>query len=269
MKKHLFIALTLFAIAAITSSCSDDKDSPDTPPVGDEWIDPTFAQVLQERGYITDASKVTPADVADIDKIDVSGEYQNPGNITSLRGIEYFTKLESLFCYYNKILQLDLSKNTELTLLRCYTNQISQLDLTKNTELTDLDCSNNQISQLDLSKNTELRNLSCSNNPISQLDFSKNTKLTSLHCNYNQISRLDISKNTELRNLRCYNNQISQLDITNNTKLKSFDCSGNPGRNNVLEVKAWFDNASIPSYFTVGTWGYNGTTVSIRYINAR
>ena len=248
MKKHLFIALTLFAIAAITSSCSDDKDSPDTPPVGDEWIDPTFAQVLQERGYITDASKVTPADVADIDKIDVSGEYQNPGNITSLRGIEYFTKLESLFCYYNKILQLDLSKNTELTLLRCYTNQISQLDLTKNTELTDLDCSNNQISQLDISKNTELIFLSCYNN---------------------QISRLDISKNTELRNLRCYNNQISQLDITNNTKLKSFDCSGNPGRNNVLEVKAWFDNASIPSYFTVGTWGYNGTTVSIRYINAR
>lgn len=248
MKKHLFIALTLFAIAAITSSCSDDKDSPDTPPVGDEWIDPTFAQVLQECGYITDATKVIPADVADIYKIDVSGEYENPGNITSLRGIEYFTKLKIIICNYNQISKLDLSKNTELTELRCSSNQISQLDLSKNTKLTYLWCNKNQISQLDLSKNTELTNLVCFNNQISQLDLSKNTELIYLHCD---------------------NNQISQLDITTNTKLEYFQCAWNPGRNNVLEVKAWFDNASIPSGFTAKPWDYYGTSVSIRYINAR
>ena len=45
-------------------------------------------------------------------------------NIANLRGIEYFTMLETLYCYNNQLTALDVSKNTELKYLSCYSNQI-------------------------------------------------------------------------------------------------------------------------------------------------
>ena len=45
-------------------------------------------------------------------------------NITSLKGIEYFTAMTKLYCYNNQLATLDLSKNEALTRLECYGNQI-------------------------------------------------------------------------------------------------------------------------------------------------
>ena len=56
-------------------------------------------------------------------------------NITSLKGIEYFTYLTKLYCYNNKLTSLDVSKNTALRTLRCYFNELSSLDVTKNIAL--------------------------------------------------------------------------------------------------------------------------------------
>ncbi len=118
-------------------ACSEDKE--DGPlPVGDEWIDPVFAQVLQERGYIADAKTVTPLDVADIKVIDVSG-----GAIKSLRGISHFTNLCYLDCAYNQLDAIDVTKNKALIELYCYINELTSLDVSKNTALTMLSCGRN------------------------------------------------------------------------------------------------------------------------------
>lgn len=45
-------------------------------------------------------------------------------NITSLKGIEYFTAMTQLYCYNNQLATLDLSKNEALTRLECYGNKI-------------------------------------------------------------------------------------------------------------------------------------------------
>ena len=62
-------------------------------------------------------------------------------SIKSLKGIEYFTKLNSLKCYNNQLNSLDVSKNTSLTKLYCYSNQLTSLDVSGCTSLTILDCS--------------------------------------------------------------------------------------------------------------------------------
>ena len=74
--------------------------------------------------------------------------------ITSLRGIEFFTRLTSLSCGYNQLTELDVSNNTALTYFSCYSNQLTELDVSNNTALTSLGCGSNQLTELDVSNNT-------------------------------------------------------------------------------------------------------------------
>ena len=148
-------------------------------------------------------------------------------NITSLKGIEYFTSLCSLNVHGNQLTALDLSKNTALTELYCYDNQLTALDVSGSTALTELYCSCNQLTALDVSKNTALTELECYGNQLTALDVSKNTALEWLHCGANQLTALDVSKNTALERLYCYDNQLTALDVSKNTALKWLDCCGN------------------------------------------
>lgn len=56
--------------------------------------------------------------------------------ISNLKGIEYFSNLETLDCSGNQLTSLDLSSNTALTHLECANNQLTSLDLSNNTALT-------------------------------------------------------------------------------------------------------------------------------------
>ena len=48
-------------------------------------------------------------------------------NIADLTGIEAFTALTDLYCYYNQLTSLDVSQNTALTLMWCDYNQLTTL----------------------------------------------------------------------------------------------------------------------------------------------
>ena len=65
--------------------------------------------------------------------------------IGSLKGIEYFTSLTDLYCSWNSVKSLDLSKNTKLKNLECAHCGLTTLDLSQNTALKFLDCSLNSI----------------------------------------------------------------------------------------------------------------------------
>lgn len=93
-------------------------------------FDPGFAAVLQGRDYISDARRITRADVKGITKLNVWNE-----GLASLKGIEYFTSLTQLLCFDNQLTTLDVSKNTALTALDCSENQLTSLDVSKNTAL--------------------------------------------------------------------------------------------------------------------------------------
>jgi len=169
-------------------------------------------------------------------------------NIADLTGIEAFVNLTELYCHSNKLISLDVSKNTKLTDFYCHMNQLTALDISKNTELTNMLCSFNQISSLDISKNTKLKTFFtndnlltsidvsantdliefvCDNNQIISIDISNNTKLTYLGCAYNKLDVLNVSILTSLTGLVCNDNNLITLDVSNNTSLATLDCSAN------------------------------------------
>ena len=128
---------------------------------------------LYVSGIIDDGDGVlTRAECASVGFIDVSGR-----NISTLKGIEYFTELWSLYCSNNNLSSLDLSKNTELRELRCDNNKLTSLNISQSENLTDLICYNNKLTSLNISNNTGLNSLSCNHNPIDKLDIRNNQNL--------------------------------------------------------------------------------------------
>ena len=169
-------------------------------------------------------------------------------NISSLKGIENFKKLQHLDCSGNQLTTLDVSANTALTELYCYENQLTKLDVSNNTALQYLNCDGNQLTALNVGNNTALLSLSCGNNRLTALNVSKNTVLESLYCSNNPLTTLDVSKNTALKELYCYNNNLAELDVSKNTALQLLECSKNPlttlnvGENKELETLACLNN---------------------------
>ena len=193
-------------------------------------FDPDFAKELQKQDIIADAEHITPEDmekIAAITRLDVGGSYDNPGTLTSLRGIEYFEALEVLFCLYNQLTSLDVSRNTALTYLDCDDNLLTSLDVSRNTALTYLDCDDNLLTSLDVSRNTALTELYCNDNQLTALDVSQNTALETLFCRINQLTSLDVSRNTALTYLSCAVNELTSLDVSANTELTDLACNSN------------------------------------------
>ena len=164
--------------------------------------DENFRNLILAQSYGADGF-LSDTEIAGILMIDVSQK-----NISDLKGIEFFTALQMLYCYGNQLTTLDISKNTALELLNCCRNQLTTLDVSKNTALDILDCSSNKLTTLDVSKNTALTYLECSRNQLTALNVSKNTALLYLYCYENRLTSLDVSKNTALTSLYCYGNKI-------------------------------------------------------------
>ena len=203
---------------------------------------------------VAEGGMISDAQLQSVTILNVIGK-----GITSLKGVEYFTALTTLYCYNNQLPSLDVSHNTGLTVLLCYDNQLTSLDVSHNTALTWLDCGGNQLSILDVSHNTALTKLHCPNNQLTSLDVSHNTALIELYCQSNQLTSLDVSQNTALKWFSCENNQLMSLDLSRCTKLQSTSTSvGSQSKSMVasslgsnqysLNVPADFDILRVSSF---------------------
>gem|GEM_PF-1496969 len=107
--------------------------------------------------------------------------------ISSLKGIEFLTNLESLDCSNNNLTNLYLETNTKLKILVCPQNSIVTLDLSNNTQMTNLWCWENNLSVLIMPDATELEALDCSFNSLSVIDLSDSAKINYLKCDNETI----------------------------------------------------------------------------------
>ena len=181
--------------------------------------DANFRSYIMEQNYGKDGL-LTNAERNEVTSISVSYK-----NIEDLTGISYFTVLDTLYCDYNQLTELDMSKNTALTYLGCHFNQLTALDVSNNTALERLSCGGNKLTALDVSKNTALTFLNCGESQLTALDVSKNIALKTLWCDSNQLTALDVSNNTVLTELYCYSNQLTALDVSKNTALAYLNCA--------------------------------------------
>ena len=210
--KHLlsyaFVALPLMASAQIQINETNFPDE-------------NFRNYLREQDYGQDGV-ITDEEIKSVTSIDVDKK-----NISSLKGIEFFTALTKLTCGGNQLTAIDVSNNTELEILYCGNNQLSLLDVSKNTLLWNLDCHENQLTSLDVSKNTSLSTLQCQFNKLKSLDLSTNTALTNFNCTKNELASLNVPNSTNLLWFYCDFNKLTSLDISKHIKLFEFTCSEN------------------------------------------
>ena len=180
-----------------------------------------------------DDGEISKVEAAKITRIENTTD-----DVTSLKGIEYFTELRTLiwkgsYTWYNerisngKLTQVDLSGNTKLKELDLSNNQLTALDLSQNPQMQTLTIYGNKLSTLNLSGGAALTSLDCSNNQLTSLDLSGFPSLTTLSCQSNQITSLNLSQNTQLTYLYVDNNKLSSLDISSLNKLLGLFCGGN------------------------------------------
>lgn len=150
----------------------------------ENFPDPAFRAHLisasSYAGFTTEGVTVSDEDLNSITNVGCVNK-----GIASLKGIEHFKNLMTLYCYGNQLAELDLSENIHLTRVECDRNLLTELDLSNHSELQYLFCAGNQISNLDVSGCTALKWLRCDYNQLTQLDLSDNTALEELICGGN------------------------------------------------------------------------------------
>lgn len=76
-----------------------------------------------------------------------------------------------MHCYDNQLLNIDVSKNINLSSFWCHVNKLTSLNVSKNVNIKDLACNSNQISRLDLSLNKSITQVLCFENRLINLNL--------------------------------------------------------------------------------------------------
>ena len=142
-------------------------------------------------------------------------------NITSIKGIEYFTEITELDCSYNSITEMDVSKNKKLVNLRADNNKLTKPDISALTELEEVNFGGFTVETVDLSNNKKLKWAALGAN-IKTLDVSNNTELESLNVG-GTYSELNLSNNKKLQYIYLGKANLKILDISKCTSLVSVD----------------------------------------------
>lgn len=147
---RFFLSLLMLYVTSIAWADVEinEKNFPD--PNFRNWI---LSQPFGKDGVLSDK------EIADIREMNVSNK-----NIHDLKGLEYFTALESLNLDKNQVKYIDVSKNKELVYLRVEWNQLTSLDVSKNEAMRFLMCGGNSLTELNTSGCTALERIRCWHN---------------------------------------------------------------------------------------------------------
>ena len=155
--------------------------------------DDTFRKYISDNFDTDKSGGLSRSEINAVKTIDVSGTYEKPGTVKSLKGIEVFTLLTNLSCNYNELTDIDVSQNHSLVCLNIVNNKLTKLDVSQNTSLSSLYFSGNNVSEIDLSNNLDIGWLALVGNPISKLDLSSQKYLYAVSFAHCRLTSLDLS----------------------------------------------------------------------------
>ncbi len=214
--------------------------------IGTTFTDANFQSFVSSNFDTNNDGSLSEEEIANVTSINVSN-YTSA--ISSMKGIEVFTALESLNCSGQAIKSLDVVDLTNLVSINASNNQLSTFSFpTEAPNLTSVNLSGNLLTEITLQDTTysSLTSLNVYGNQLNAIDLSSLPALTSLSIGYKALSELDLSKNSNLITLDCRNmTKLSKLDVAtkgsvDHTKLKYLDCtysaSGSQGSITELDV---------------------------------
>lgn len=205
--------------------------------------DENFRDYVAEEWDKNQDKYFSPSEIADAKWISCDNK-----EISNLKGIEFFTNIWLLECYYNNLTTIDLSNNKKLSYINCHHNQLKELDVSGLPLLKTFYCGHNALPSIDVSKNEKLEDFDCQDNHLDTLDVSQNKELVKLSCGDNNLTELEVSENKKLKELWFYRDNLSNLDLGNQIELEVLSCVGNPL--SVLDVSA---NTKLKKLFVSNT----------------
>lgn len=187
--------------------------------------DAKFRAIILSKDYDRDGDTFLSAEeIAKTINIYCEGK-----GIKSIKGVEYFTALQGLWCKDNQISTMDLTHNKDLHGVWCSGNLFTSLDFSANPELEWVYCYDCKLTSLNVSNNPKMAFIECNTNPLPVLDVSANPLLEHLTCGTCKLTVLNLSNNPKLSHLDAFSNKLTSLDVSKNTKLKRLDIWNNPG----------------------------------------
>lgn len=172
----------------------------------ENFPDAEFRNRLCENDYAKDGL-VTVEELADVDIIQCANT-EGREKVKSLKGIELFPELTTIWAPGNDIAELDVTKNAKLQSIDVEDSKITSIDLTQNPNLSYLNLNGNRLTAIDLSNNHLLRELYVGNNKLTAIDVRNMKNLFSFSCYNNQLSELILPDSPKLYFLRIQGNQI-------------------------------------------------------------
>lgn len=240
-------APTLTATPIITDApTTATPDQPTATPIhGDVPINESTFPDSEFREYIKnnyDLNKDSVLSDMEIKRVDSMNIYYNH---KSIKGIEYFYELKSLYfngvpsrsldlsivpnisvlyigfassdvAFTELLEEIDISQNHKLKEISLYSNLITELDLSGNYELENINLCITSLAKLDLSHNTNLKFCSLENLTLQELDLSKNDQLYSIDIFRCNVRNLILNENNSLNRINLINSGIEELDMKNN-----------------------------------------------------
>lgn len=147
--------------------------------------------------------------------------------LRSVRGIEYFSKLQELKVYGGELANLDVRKNKKLKKLSCTSVRIKDLKVAGLSELEEITADGNYMTELELSGLKRLRKLSVNMCNMKEMDLTGLQNLETVECSYGQLTSLKVKGLKKLKTLYCHNNLLRELDVTGADNLLVLVCNGN------------------------------------------
>lgn len=197
-------------------------------PVNNRFFpDEVFLSYVSHKIDTDENGVLSDREISAVEFINCSGNRDQHVPIQSLKGIELFQNLKTLYCDFDELLSLDVSHNTKLEVMYCPQNHLTSLDVSHNPNLRVLSCVYNQLDELDVSHNPLLERLYCSGNGFENLDLTHNSNLHVLYSHFNALTDLDISRNPNLEDLYISNNSLSSINLSNNLNLRGLSVESN------------------------------------------
>ena len=183
--------------------------------------DPVFAQCVMRTGVETVAElKILRCHY---EVIVHAEEYENVyQKITSIKGLEQLTSLESLELTDIELIEIDLSRNQALKEVSMGESKASKINLNGLTNLETLTVGRVEIQALDLSQNPNLQELMLYSVPLSKIDLNHIQGLRKLHFHDTLISNIDFSGAPAVQELDISSSPIESLDPAQFKSLEAF-----------------------------------------------
>jgi len=159
-------------------------------------------------------------------------------NVLSIKGIQYFTNLESMDIsgsfdeeggWNGKLTETDFSQNIKLHYFKIDNNNIRHVDLRGLKEINHASFSRNPIEEISFADNKKLQIIGGTKTHIRTCDLSGLDELDEVHLDENMYLESVVLDNEKLRYLDLHSSALKSLDVSRCPILNILSTLDNPG----------------------------------------